>query len=314
MLGGSQRDCCICPSGGEEVQNLLTRCESEEQLLNPTLVTKPGQSEELCLKLDKIAEENLSLKGHIDQLESDLTVKEKEVQCLSENIMGLRSQLSDSTQAYLSREHDLKECHLNEGWWWKWRCQEKNDLIHLLAKRLAHLSATDMHDYFLDGILKEIRQLRDSNYPPAVATSTNPIQANTEFPQDCDSLLSFINAERRRIMDLLKSTCDDVESELGEELYADPTVSTSPLSSVDFRVLRRIGDESLLVSWTIPEFPKGKLDGYEISVNGNMFLRIRQPSRYKALLFGLDMSEPVLLSLKCTGAFRSQESSITYIA
>jgi hypothetical protein len=109
--------------------------------------------------------------------------------------------------------------------------------------------------------------------------------------------------------DLLKNTCEEIES---HNESASGLGSWS--GSLDFRVLRRVGDESLLVSWTIPEFPKGIVEGYEISVNGNIFLRIRHPNRCKALLFGLDMSDPLALSLKCTGANMSVESCITYIA
>jgi hypothetical protein len=54
----------------------------------------------------------------------------------------------------------------------------------------------------------------------------------------------------------------------------------------------------------------------QICVNGETFLRIPNPNRYKALLFGLNMTDPLHLNLKCmgTGAFRVQESTITYIA
>ncbi|CAL8078072.1 unnamed protein product [Orchesella dallaii] len=89
--------------------------------------------------------------------------------------------------------------------------------------------------------------------------------------------------------------------------------SSSP--GLEFRVLKKIGDDSLLVSWSMPEnhLLPPNVNGYEIAVNGKVFLRIPQPNRHKVILFGLNLDEPLHLTLRCSGDEGLEESTITYI-
>ena len=132
----------------------------------------------------------------------------------------LRSQLKGLEEVRTRREKDLRESHLNESWWWKLRCAEKNELIQILARRIAHLSATDVHSgSILEGVLREISKVGGSyGVPPAdgedfpmdtgsVDGQDFPLDTGSvdgqDFPMDTGSLFNYFQTERRWIMVML---------------------------------------------------------------------------------------------------------------
>lgn len=193
------------------------------------------------------------------------------------------------------REKDLRESHINESWWWKLRCDEKNELIQILARRIAHLSATDFHGgSVLEGILLP---KHGGNYPT--------LSADRESP-DTTSLLNYFQLERRRMMVIfffksvflssrkkfrVESGFDPMGSWMDYLFWSFPPLfqdilqnSSVPIEShpnprvagsTDFRVLRRIGDDALLVSWSVnsSEVSNEDFDGYEVKLIGKALRR-----------------------------------------
>ncbi|XP_048516062.1 uncharacterized protein LOC105693348 isoform X1 [Athalia rosae] len=81
----------------------------------------------------------------------------------------------------------------------------------------------------------------------------------------------------------------------------------------NFRVVKQICNDCLLVAWTPPK-DTSALNGYEILVNGCPALRVRSPVRSEAILVSLDTSGPLLLalySLGC-GGISSRPLKLTY--
>ncbi|ODM99958.1 Structural maintenance of chromosomes protein 2, partial [Orchesella cincta] len=320
---------------------------------------------------------------------------------LQEMMTNLGSQIRNLEDAFYIRQKELRDSYMTETSWWKMRCEEKNKLIELLGRRIAQLCVTDIHGYFLDGILREIEKVRasigtchlltahkesrelsrnrDSSScsplstssasssttmitcspsPPArqswcpveppprkrtskksKASSISVTTANPNHPTKpilpsdftCDSLCSYLVAERKRVMAILEdalgenTVIDDKEGSgantSGESSSTALTFSSvgtameSSTTGLEFRVLRKIGEDSLLVSWSMPEnhLLPTNVSGYEIAVNGKVFLRIPQPNRHKVILFGLNLDEPLHLTLRCSGDEGLEESTITYI-
>lgn len=53
---------------------------------------------------------------------------------------------------------------------------------------------------------------------------------------------------------------------------------------------------------------------FQIAVNGKSYLKIPQPNRHKVILFGLNLEQPLRLTLsRSSGDLLIEESTITYI-
>jgi hypothetical protein len=137
-------------------------------------------------------------------------LKTEEVSGLQAEVERLRLLVRESEASHRRGTKELKDSHLNEAWWWKLRVEEKNELIQILARRIAHLSATDIHGYFLDGIVREIRKVHE-RYPAYALNSE--VQ---DLPRDSNSLLNYFNAERSRIMVIPYPTNNSTLSFVGE--------------------------------------------------------------------------------------------------
>ncbi|XP_035713215.1 sporulation-specific protein 15 isoform X3 [Folsomia candida] len=289
-----------------ELEFGMKRCESDEILIIPT-------DEILIARLQKTM---ARLTLQITKLEESLNIKQGE----------------------------MKESHLTEMRLWKHRCTEKNVLIQLLARRIAHLSATDVEGHFINGILTEIRKLekefaKNSAPPPAPhqqqnhhhhlslgerSHKKNEIFSSSLRDFSFNTLRSFLASERQRVLELLESVSFGTieESGVGDNRVSTDTDESSPHpghpGGVDFRVVRKIGDDALLVSWTVPGGPTDKgtasSSGYEIAVNGSTYLKIPKANRHKAVLFGLNFEEPLRLTFKCPGDPDLEESTITFIS
>jgi len=127
--------------------------------------------------------------------------QEEEIRALSEKRRILSTQLKGLEEMRLIREKDLRESHLNESWWWKLRCDEKNELIQILARRIVHLSATDSQgSWALDGICQELQKVGGSY----AGSGRVPVgREGEDVPLDAASLLNYFQAERTRILVIL---------------------------------------------------------------------------------------------------------------
>ena len=141
--------------------------------------------------------------------------QDAEINHLKETMSHLSIQICQLEELFNSRQKELRESHVLECGWYNSRCRHKNDLIQILARRIAHLSATDRHGLFLETILTEIRQLeRDESYPtniyqlqmPNIPTDPHkPLNFN-ELDFNYETLCLFLNYERKRLMVILKNT------------------------------------------------------------------------------------------------------------
>jgi len=209
------------------------------------------------------------------------------------------------------------------------RRKEKNLLIELLARRLSYLSATDVEGHFINGILTEVRKIEMDFLNEAPESSSNAQDTKSVWQRkqkgpvkdfSFTTLRAFLTNERRRILELLE--CVSVGTREKNSVGDNNGVGAGDMG---FRVVRKIGDDALLVSWTVPEKGCGagacadvmegtSNTGYEIAVNGLTYLRIPQKNRHKAVLFGLNLLEPVKLSFKCPGNPNVEESTIIFIS
>jgi hypothetical protein len=121
----------------------------------------------------------------------------------------LTLQISKLEESLNLREAEMKESHVMETGLWKYRCEEKNLLIQLLARRIAYLSSSDIDGHFINGILTEIKKLEEefakkSNAPePQLKSMQQSSQRRKNwFPQDFSlaTIRSFLTSERRRIL------------------------------------------------------------------------------------------------------------------
>jgi hypothetical protein len=133
---------------------------------------------------------------------------------LQETMGRLALQVTKVEEALNSRQRALMESHLTESRLWKSRCDEKNRLIELLARRIAHMSITDMHGYFINAVLREICKVGDEIMAKSrirhssLTTTRNSIGSRGRVGNEtkqlhdftCDSLRLFLTSERRRIM------------------------------------------------------------------------------------------------------------------
>lgn len=81
---------------------------------------------------------------------------------LQETMGHLSLQIRNLEDAFYIRQKEMKDSYLSETSWWKLRCDEKNKLIEVLGRRVAQLCVTDIHGFYLDGILRDIEKVRDS--------------------------------------------------------------------------------------------------------------------------------------------------------
>lgn len=132
----------------------------------------------------------------------------------------LTLQITKLEESLNIKQGEMKESHLTEMRLWKHRCTEKNVLIQLLARRIAHLSATDVEGHFINGILTEIRKLekefaKNSAPPPAPhqqqnhhhhlslgerSHKKNEIFSSSLRDFSFNTLRSFLASERQRVL------------------------------------------------------------------------------------------------------------------
>ncbi|XP_076372389.1 LOW QUALITY PROTEIN: uncharacterized protein LOC143257500 [Tachypleus tridentatus] len=70
-----------------------------------------------------------------------------------------------------------------------------------------------------------------------------------------------------------------------------------PSTPVDFRILRQVGNDSLLVGWQLPE-GGATIGGYQIFVDNELHQKVRSPDRTKALLHKLNLGHPLSVSIR----------------
>lgn len=107
---------------------------------------------------------------------------------LQDTMGNLSLQIRSLEDAFYIRQKEMRESYLAETCWWKVRCEEKNKLIALLGRRIAQLCVTDIHGFFLDGILKEIEKVRETISTCQLLQSQKGIQA---LPTVANSVLEF---------------------------------------------------------------------------------------------------------------------------
>lgn len=133
---------------------------------------------------------------------------------LQQTMTRLTLQITNLEESLNIRQAEMKDSHIMEIGLWKYRCEEKNMLIQLLARRISHLSATDVEGLFIRGILKEIKKLENEfakrSLPPEPKLipwqpdqkrkrsnySNNPSTHDFSFR----SLQSFLTSEHRKIL------------------------------------------------------------------------------------------------------------------
>jgi len=297
----------------------MARCESDEILIPPPAVKAgktAGKDTSTSRFPEQFAEEDDEIL--ITRLQSTMSRLTMQITKLEENLN--------------IKQTEVKKSHGIEVGLWKSRCEEKNLLIELLARRLSYLSATDVEGHFINGILTEVRKLETDflNQAPEPPPTNNTEDSTSLWRRkqkrpvkdfSFTTLRAFLTNERRRILELLE--CVSVGT---REKNGVGDINGVGAGDMGFRVVRKIGDDALLVSWTVPEKGCGAIaacadvmeatstTGYEIAVNGLTYLRIPQKNRHKAVLFGLNLLEPVQLTFSCPGNPNVEESTIIFIS
>ncbi|XP_037068049.1 probable pathogenesis-related protein ARB_02861 [Pollicipes pollicipes] len=87
-------------------------------------------------------------------------------------------------------------------------------------------------------------------------------------------------------------------AEPGQGHVASPAGALPPPDS--FQVIRAVGGDSLLLYWSPVE--DHRISGYQIFVDSQLQLAIRNPQRTKALLPALDLSAPLRLAIRTVSA------------
>ena len=150
----------------------------------------------------------------------DTLLKDAQIVKLRERLSRLGVEICQLEERFKSREEELRDSHLAECSWYSARCQLKNDLIRVLARRLAQLSAPDRHGLFLQSILTEIKHLQ-SSYPCGYKINENmPIITgaisrkqfislinNNDLDFTSDTLPLYIEMERERMMVIFFTNC-----------------------------------------------------------------------------------------------------------
>lgn len=74
----------------------------------------------------------------------------------------LSLQIHNLEDAFYIRQKEMRDSYHSETSWWKTRCDEKNQLIELLGRRISQLCVSDIQGFYIAGILREIEKVRES--------------------------------------------------------------------------------------------------------------------------------------------------------
>nr|XP_024214903.1 intracellular protein transport protein USO1-like isoform X3 [Halyomorpha halys] len=93
-----------------------------------------------------------------------------------------------------------------------------------------------------------------------------------------------------------RTLCNYLNTNKPNDFYPeDEDVMYDATNPLGLRIVRQVGPDSILIEWNQP--PPGKVNCFEVYVNGMFLLRVRSPGRTKALLHPIDMSEKLFITL-----------------
>ncbi|CAG7786985.1 unnamed protein product [Allacma fusca] len=310
-----------------KVKGLMDELEEKDNLLENNATSSQSQISKLRAQLNEVHKQLADVECTNGMLREEVLYLERTLQeaiersANTEKLVATLSQELRCQEATVGSLQKELEAHSHDY-------QRANPGHQAISNDLDIFAQNEGGLFGVDRDIKNIAaQIQDSRGIPellsrcesdeclsrssVVTPISKEMETTVSVPNECTEVAVVTQMESElEERNLMESAC---QGEVGESPLDGADVAET--QELEFRICRRVAEDALLVSWSIPDkYSMEKVDGYEISVNGNIFLRIPKPNRFKAVLYGLNLTEPLHLSLKCTGAFKLQESTITYIA